>query len=63
MIILEEEVMKKKVYEKPQLKVVEIQLSECIAGSVNPAVTVKKGSSTERVRVSDTSNSSWDSSF
>lgn len=54
---------KKKEYEKPQLKVVKIELSECIAGSTTPVVTVKKGSSTERVRISDTSNSSWDSSF
>lgn len=54
---------KKKVYEKPQLKVVEIQLSECIAGSVNPTVIVKKGSSKERLRIVDDSNSSWDSNF
>lgn len=54
---------KKKLYEKPQLKIVEIQLSECIAGSVTTDITIVKGSSTERTKVVDSSNSSWDSNF
>ncbi len=57
---------KKKLYEKPQLKIVEIQLSECIAGSVPVnSMTVVKGrrnSMFNEVKTDD-GTASWDSSF
>ena len=55
--------MEKKKYEKPVIEVVEVQLSECIAGSVQTAVAIEKGTKTNTT-VRATGNSvSWDSSF
>lgn len=50
-------------YEKPQMKVVEIQLSECIAGSVTTDITILRGTSMEKTKIVNGSDSSWDSSF
>lgn len=57
--------MKKKKYEKPQLKVVRIELSECIAGSaqINSNVNVVRGSKTSTIKEVQEGGSSWDSSF
>lgn len=55
--------MEKKKYEKPVIEIVEIRLSECIAGSVQTDVTIVKGTTMEKSKVVDSSNSSWDSSF
>ena len=56
--------MEKKKYEKPVIEIVEIQLSECIAGSVvQSGVIIKEGSKTSNTIATGKGSSSWDSSF
>ena len=55
--------MKKKKYEKPRIEVVEVQHSECIAGSVQTGVIIKEGSSSADTAAIGKGNTSWDSSF
>ena len=57
--------MEKKKYEKPKVEVVEIQLSECIAGSVqtNATVNVLQGSRSTTSKEVKQGGASWDASF
>lgn len=59
--------MEKLIYESPQIEVVEIQLSECIAGSTQaqPGVNVEEGKKREDIVVTPpiVEGNPWDDGF